>query len=394
MNLLLFEIGNLRINDNYLLKEINKNNENNIYVFIWDSVWEEKNNNFINMGPFKKKFLKESVTNLKENLQKINLYLNVFYGNKSNILNSIIKNNNIKNIYKNNPISDYDKLLDIELSKTINLIYPTLNNNYLSNNTFNTISNNKSIILQNNINDIDIPNCSNNILGGETSATNYLKNYIKKNIYNDNNNINFYFLINNWLSFGCITNKIIYKHIYPIQHKNKNINNVIKDIVQKEYYIINFNQIKIDLHNNNQLNGSLSTINKLFNSQTGYPFIDAIIKEINTTGRTHIKNKFIIASFIVNDLNLNWKIGFDYFNSLLTDINYQLNLQIWDYIINKKIYYNPKKQFDELDKNCTYVKKWIPQLISYSKEQIHNNNINYFEPIIHITYTKPNLLSH
>ena len=395
MNLLLFEIGNLRVNDNYLLKEINKNNDSNIYVFIWDSVWEEKSNNFINMGPFKKKFLKESVINLKENLQKINLHLNVFYGNKLNILNEIIKNYNIKYIFKNEPITNYDKELDDNLKSQTNIIYPNLNHNYLNNSNFNTISNNKSIILQNNINDIDIPTCSNYILGGETSATNYLKNYIKKNIYNDNNNINFYFLINNWLSFGCITNKILYKHIYPIKLKNKdnkNINSLIKDIIQKEYYITNFDQIKFDLNNNNKLNGSVNTINKLFNSQTGYPFIDAIIKEINTTGRTHVKNKFIIASFIINDLNLNWKIGFDYFNSFLTDINYQLNLQIWDYIINKKIYYNPKKQFIELDKNCFYVKKWIPELSNFSNDQIHNNNINYYEPIIHITYTKSNLL--
>ena len=270
MDLLLFEIGNLRINDNFLLKEINRNDNNNIYVFIWDSVWEEKSNNFINMGKFKKKFLKESLINLKENLQKINLYLNVFYGNKLNILNNIIKENNVKNIYKNNPISDYDKLLDTQLSKTVNLIYPLLNNNYLSNKTFDTISNNKSIILQNNINDIDIPNCSNYILGGETSALIYLKNYIKNNIYK-NNNINFYFLINNWLSFGCITNKIIYKHINPIKQKfknNININYLIKDIVQKEYYITNFNEIEFNLNNNNKLNGSVKTINKLFNSPT------------------------------------------------------------------------------------------------------------------------------
>jgi len=389
MNLLLFEIGNLRVNDNYLLKEINRNDNNNIYVFIWDSIWEEKSNNFINMGSFKKKFLKESVINLKENLQKINLYLNVFYGNKFNILNDIIKNNNIKNLYKNKPVTDYDKTLDAQLSTTVNLIYPNLNNNYLSNNIFNTISNNKSIILQNNINDIDIPKCSNNILGGETSATFYLKNYIKKNIYKKNN-INFYFLINNWLSFGCITNKIVYKHINYLQNKNKNITNLIKDIIQKEYYIINFDKITFNFHNNNQLNGSVNTINKLFNSQTGYPLIDAIIKEINTTGRTHIKNKFIIASFILNDLNLNWKIGFDYFNSLLTDINYQLNLQIWDYIINKKIYYNPIKQFIELDKNCVYVKKWIKELSNFTKDQIHNNDISYFNPIIQIIYTKSN----
>lgn len=393
MNLLLFEIGNLRVNDNYLLKEINKNNKDNIYVFIWDSKWEDKSNNFLNMGPFKKKFLKESIINLKNNLKKINLHLNIFYGNKLNILNDIIKINNIENIYKNNPVSDYDLSLDNNLSNT-NLIYPSLKNNYLSNNTFNTISNNKSIVLENNvnINDIDIPDCSNNILGGETSATYYLQNFVKKKIYN-NNNINFYFLINNWLSFGCISNKIIYKYINPIYIKNKNnqnINSLFKDIIQKEYYLINFNQINFDLKNNNDLNGSVSTINKLFNSQTGYPFIDAIIKEINTTGRTHIKNKFIIASFIINDLNINWKIGFDYFNSLLTDINYQFNLQIWDYIITKKIYYNSKKQSLELDKNCIYIKKWIPQLSKYSCEQIHNNNINYFEPIIHITYTKSN----
>ena len=73
--------------------------------------------------------------------------------------------------------------LDNNLSNT-NLIYPSLKNNYLSNNTFNIISNNKSIVLENNvnINDIDIPDCSNNILGGETSAIYYLQNFIKKNL--------------------------------------------------------------------------------------------------------------------------------------------------------------------------------------------------------------------
>ena len=395
MNLLLFDIGNLRINDNYLLKEINKNNNNNIYVFIWDSIWEEKSNNFINMGSFKKKFLKESLIDLKKNLQKINLDLNVFYGNKFNILNEIIKDYNIKNIFKNKPITKYDKELDIKLKSQsyINLIYPNLNKNYLNNDTFDIISNNKSIILKSsiNINDIDIPDCKNNIIGGETSANIYLQNFIKKYIIQNNyNNINFYFLIYNWLSFGCITNKIIYKKIYPVylKFKNHNINNILRDLIQKEFYINNFNQINFNTNNN--LNGSVLTINKLINSQTGYPYIDAIIKEINLTGRTHTKNKFILASFIINDLNLNWKIGFDYYNSMLTDINYQLNFQIWYYIISKKTYYNVKKQFFELDKYCKYVKKWIPQLSSYTSEKIHNNEINYFEPIIYITYTKSN----
>ena len=367
MNLLLFDIGNLRINDNYLLKEINKNNNNNIYVFIWDSIWEEKSNNFINMGSFKKKFLKESLIDLKKNLQKINLDLNVFYGNKFNILNEIIKDYNIKNIFKNKPITKYDKELDIKLKSQsyINLIYPNLNKNYLNNDTFDIISNNKSIILKSsiNINDIDIPDCKNNIIGGETSANIYLQNFIKKYIIQNNyNNINFYFLIYNWLSFGCITNKIIYKKIYPVylKFKNHNINNILRDLIQKEFYINNFNQINFNTNNN--LNGSVLTINKLINSQTGYPYIDAIIKEINLTGRTHTKNKFILASFIINDLNL----------------------------ISKKTYYNVKKQFFELDKYCKYVKKWIPQLSSYTSEKIHNNEINYFEPIIYITYTKSN----
>lgn len=400
MNLLLFEIGNLRINDNFLLKQINSTKEDNIYVFIWDSKWDDKSNNFINMGPFKKRFLKESIINLKDNLEKINLNLNIFYGNKYEILSDIIEKNNVKNIYKNKSISDYDKLIEINITTQfkINIIHPQLKHNYLSNNEFKTISNNKSIKLKNNINinNIDIPYCSNNILGGETSATNYLNNFIKKeHILKNNNNINFYFLINNWLSFGCITNKIVYKNIYPIYLKNKNnkyLTNYIKDIIQKEYYLLNFDKINLNIQNNNTLNGSVTTINKLFKSETGYPYIDSIIKEINSTGRTHIKNKFIIASFIVNDLNLNWKIGFDYFNSLLTDLNHQLNLQIWDYIINKNIYFNSKKQFLELDPNCKYVKKWINELSSCKHSEIHNNIINYFEPIIRITYTKSNSL--
>ncbi len=72
MNLVLFNLTDLRVRDHEPLYYANLTNNEIIHIFIWDCKWDDKTSNEIHiMGNFKKKFLKESLFNLNNNLEKI-----------------------------------------------------------------------------------------------------------------------------------------------------------------------------------------------------------------------------------------------------------------------------------------------------------------------------------
>ena len=125
----------------------------------------------------------------------------------------------------------------------------------------------------------------------------------------------------------------------------------------------------------------------------GIPIIDAIMNEIKLTGKTHNRCKLITASFLINDLNLDWILGFEYFNKVLIDISEMENLNIWNYIHNNKIYYNPIKQIQKYDKECKFIKKWIPELDSISIDILYDPKDeiqDYYQPLVKIKFLNSN----
>ena len=114
------------------------------------------------------------------------------------------------------------------------------------------------------------------------------------------------------------------------------------------------------------------------NGQTGFPIIDAAMKQINQTGYMHNRLRMIVSSFLVKDLLINWRWGEKYFEDNLIDFDFSANNGGWQWAASTGCdsqpyfrIFNPVHQSEKFDKDGSFIKKYIPQLASLSAKEIH-----------------------
>lgn len=111
---------------------------------------------------------------------------------------------------------------------------------------------------------------------------------------------------------------------------------------------------------------------------TGFPIVDAGMREMNQTGFMHNRVRMITASFLVKDLHIDWRWGERYFAQTLIDYDPAINNGNWQWAASTGCdaqpyfrIFNPWTQALKFDSNCSYIKKWIPDLAALSSEIIH-----------------------
>lgn len=136
------------------------------------------------------------------------------------------------------------------------------------------------------------------------------------------------------------------------------------------------------------------------NGMTGFPIVDAGMRQLNSTGNMHNRVRMITASFLVKDLHINWMQGERYFASKLIDYDPCVNNGNWQWVsstgCDSQPYFrifNPWIQQKKFDPDCMYIKKWIPELRNISNEVIHNWNEKQINLDHDINYPKP-ILEH
>jgi len=102
--------------------------------------------------------------------------------------------------------------------------------------------------------------------------------------------------------------------------------------------------------------------------ETGYPIVDAGMRELNETGLMHNRVRMIVASFLCKHLLIDWKWGEAYFAEKLLDYELSSNNGNWQWAAGTGCdaapyfrVFNPKLQLEKFDKNCDYVNKWVPE---------------------------------
>lgn len=102
--------------------------------------------------------------------------------------------------------------------------------------------------------------------------------------------------------------------------------------------------------------------------QTGYPIVDAGMRELNTTGHMHNRVRMIVASFLTKHLLIDWRWGEAYFAQKLLDFDLASNNGGWQWAAGCGTdaapyfrIFNPYTQTDKFDKQKKYVKKWVPE---------------------------------
>ena len=111
---------------------------------------------------------------------------------------------------------------------------------------------------------------------------------------------------------------------------------------------------------------------------TGYPIVDAGMRELYSTGWMHNRVRMIVGSFLVKHLLINWKEGEKYFKNCLLDYSPANNIAGWQWVAGSGAdaapyfrIFNPILQGEKFDKEGEYVKKWVPELKNLSKKFIH-----------------------
>jgi len=115
------------------------------------------------------------------------------------------------------------------------------------------------------------------------------------------------------------------------------------------------------------------------NGRTGYPIVDAGMRELNATGYMHNRVRMIVASFLTKHLLIDWRWGEAYFAKKLLDFDLAANNGGWQWAAGCGCdaapyfrVFNPLLQTEKFDPQLDYIKKWIPEL----------STTNYPQPIV------------
>lgn len=128
--------------------------------------------------------------------------------------------------------------------------------------------------------------------------------------------------------------------------------------------------------------------------QTGFPIVDAGMRQLNTTGWMHNRVRMIVASFLVKDLLIDWRWGENYFMKMLLDGDLAPNNGGWQWAASTGCdpqpyfrIFNPWLQSAKFDPDAEYIKTFIPELRSFSAKQVHAPDSDltghgYPEPVV------------
>jgi deoxyribodipyrimidine photo-lyase len=111
--------------------------------------------------------------------------------------------------------------------------------------------------------------------------------------------------------------------------------------------------------------------------KTGYPLVDAGIRELRTTGWMHNRVRMVVASFLTKDLMHDWRKGAEFFEAYLLDIDTASNNGGWQWSASTGVdpkplrIFNPTLQAERFDPTGAYIRKFVPELRSVPDNHIH-----------------------
>ena len=224
----------------------------------------------------------------------------------------------------------------------------------------------------------------------EEKAIEILNHFIKNNIeyYATNRDIpslSGTSKLSPYLKFGQISVHQIMNRCLMIKSKNISFRKFINEIGWREFshsLLHNFPEME-----NNNLRKEFDKFNWINNNEflkkwkkglTGYPIVDAGMRELYETGWMHNRVRMITASFLVKHLRIHWKEGEKYFRNSLLDFNIANNVSGWQWVAGTGAdaapyfrIFNPILQGEKFDPNGEYVTQWCPELKNVPIEFLH-----------------------
>lgn len=201
-------------------------------------------------------------------------------------------------------------------------------------------------------------------------------------------------LLSPYIKYGLLSIREVYK-------KNKNNVKLIRQLYWRDFYMyvcLHYPELfKYEPLGNKIIPkwNNPEKIKKWKKGKTGFPIVDAGMRELLETGYMNNRARLIASSFLVKDLLINWSLGEKWFTQKLIDIDRCLNLGNWNWSANFGLDHsqfstiiNPWSQTLKYDPECIYIKKWIPELKNIENKIIlkwykyNTSKINYPKPIV------------
>jgi len=450
----------LRVKDNLALDAAAK--EATVFpIYIND----DDNNDRRPMGSASKVWLYNSLKSLNISLEN---NLNYFKGNAFNIIKNLIKNKNIVGVFWNRCYEPSSILRDTKIKKYLldnDIKVKTFNGSLIrepwdilkDDNTpykvftpfykkaYLTLKNiriakhekpNVTYESNNQYSDIDILKLLSNLKWenklislwdvGEKAALTKLNNFLKNGIidYKDGRNFpskNNVSLLSPHLHFGEISAKRIWMNTTKLK-ANQNTQHFLSEICWREfsYYLLYHFPSLPEKNLKSKFNifpwcDDDYLLGKWKIGETGYPIVDAGMKELYATGYIHNRVRMIVASFLVKNLLIHWHKGEKYFWNCLFDADLANNCAGWQWVAGSGTdaapyfrIFNPITQGKKFDAEGLYTKKYLPQLKNMPNKYLFNPweapesvlkkakvslGNNYPHPIVDINLSRKKALS-
>ena len=203
-----------------------------------------------------------------------------------------------------------------------------------------------------------------------------------------------------YIKFGCLSIREIY-YLLPLTH------GIVRELFWHDFYAIItfyfpyvFNNSFIKKYDAVKWNNNEEFFNKWKQGKTGFPIVDAAMRQLNTIGWMHNRCRMIVASFLVKNLLIDWRKGEEYFAKSLVDYDPSSNNGGWQWCASTGTdsqpyfrIFSPTLQMKKYDPECIYIKKWVKELKDVPNKVILNwetkqdQIINYPIPIINAKTT-------
>ncbi|KAL2652281.1 hypothetical protein R1flu_020409 [Riccia fluitans] len=209
-----------------------------------------------------------------------------------------------------------------------------------------------------------------------------------------------------WLAHGCITPRIICDELRKYEAErvaNQSTYWVLFELLWRDYFrflSIKYGNSIFYLGGPRNVKGLRWSQDKLLfeawrDGKTGYPLIDANMKELAATGFMSNRGRQIVCSFLVRDMGLDWRLGAEWFETCLLDYDPCSNYGNWTYGAGvgndprEDRYFSIPKQAQTYDPDGEYVAHWLPQLKNLPKAARHYPKDAYLRPVVPLRFGQP-----
>lgn len=241
---------------------------------------------------------------------------------------------------------------------------------------------------------------------GEKQAKQRLKKFIEQSLEDYEENRDFpavdgTSLLSRYLRTGEVGIRTVYAAVQEAK-ESKGKQTFITELIWREFYymiLMHFPESKRQAVNTQYREIEWEEDEEGFKAwcegKTGYPIVDAAMRQLNQTGWMHNRLRMIVASFLTKDLLVDWQKGERYFQQKLVDYEAASNIGGWQWAASVGTdavpyfrVFNPTTQSKKFDKDGAFIRKYVTEIKDLSKQYIHEptaeqrKDYGYPEPIV------------